>query len=39
MRQSTKLIDAQGRSCIHVPIAQNGNVVDSSGFRYDLEDD
>jgi hypothetical protein len=29
MPQATKLIDAEGRSCIYVPITQNGKVVDS----------
>jgi len=32
MRQSTKLIDAQGRSCIHVPIAQNAMWSTAPGF-------
>jgi hypothetical protein len=29
MPQAIKLIDAEGRSCIYVPITQNGRVVDS----------
>jgi hypothetical protein len=29
MLQAIKLIDAEGRSCIYVPITQNGKVVDS----------
>ena len=29
MPQAIKLIDAEGRSCIYVPILQNGKVVDS----------
>jgi hypothetical protein len=29
MPQAIKLIDAEGRSCIYVPIMQNGKVVDS----------
>ena len=33
MPQVIKLTDAQGHSCIYVPIAQNGKVVDSQGFR------
>jgi hypothetical protein len=39
MPQAIKLIDAEGRSCIYVPITQDGKVVDSQGFTYDLEDD
>jgi hypothetical protein len=32
MPQAIKLIDAEGRSCIYVPITQNdGKVVDSQG--------
>jgi hypothetical protein len=34
-----KLVDAQGRSCIFVPITQNGKVVDSQGYILDLEDE
>jgi hypothetical protein len=32
MPQAIKLIDAEGRSCIYVPITQDGKVVDSQGF-------
>jgi hypothetical protein len=39
MPQAIKLIDAEGRSCIYVPITQNGKVVDSQRFALDLEDD
>jgi hypothetical protein len=39
MPQAIKLTDAEGRSCIHVPITQNGKVVDSQGFVLDAEDD
>jgi hypothetical protein len=39
MPQAIKLIDAEGRSCIYVPIMQNGKVVDSQGFTLDAEDD
>jgi len=39
MPQAIKLIDAEGRSCIYVPILQNGKVVDSQGFTLDPEDD
>jgi hypothetical protein len=38
MPQAIKLIDAEGRSCIYAPIAQNGKVVDSPGYVLDLED-
>jgi hypothetical protein len=37
--QAIKLIDAGGRSCIYVPITQNGKVVDSQGYVLDLEDE
>jgi hypothetical protein len=39
MPQAIKLIDAEGRSCIYVPIIQNGKVVDSQGYTLDPEDD
>jgi hypothetical protein len=39
MPQAIKLIDAEGRSCIYVPIMQNGKVVDSQGFMLDPEDE
>jgi len=39
MPQSIKLIDAEGRSCIYVPITQDGRVVDSQGHALDMEDD
>jgi len=39
MPQAIKLTDAEGRSCIYVPITQNGKVVDSQGFVLDAEDD
>jgi hypothetical protein len=32
MPQAIKLIDAEGRSCIYVPITQDGKVVDSHGL-------
>jgi hypothetical protein len=38
MPQAIKLTDAEGRSCIYVPITQNGRVVDSHGYSLDLED-
>src|SRR5882724_1970966 len=39
MPQAIKQIDAEGRSCIYVPIAQDGKVVDSQGFVLDAEDE
>jgi len=39
MPQAIELTDAEGRSCIYVPITQNGKVVDSQGFVLDAEDD
>jgi hypothetical protein len=36
---SIKLIDAEGRSCIYVPITLDGKVVDSEGDVIDLEDE
>ena len=39
MPQAIKLIDAESRSCIYVPITQNGKVVDSHGFILDSEDE
>jgi hypothetical protein len=39
MPQAIKLIDAEGRSAIYVPITQDGKVVDSQGFVLDAEDD
>jgi hypothetical protein len=39
MPQAIKLVDAEGRSCIYVPITQDGKVVDSQSFILDLEDE
>jgi hypothetical protein len=39
MPQAIKLIDAEGGSCVYVPITRNGKVVDSQGFMLDPEDD
>jgi hypothetical protein len=39
MPQAIKLIDAEGRSCIYVPITQDGKVVDSLGYTLDPEDE
>jgi hypothetical protein len=38
MPQAIKLSDAEGRSCIYVPITQDGKVVDSDSLL-DLEDE
>jgi hypothetical protein len=37
MPQAIKVIDAEGRSCIYVPITQDGKVVDSYGYSIDPE--
>jgi hypothetical protein len=39
MPQAIKLIDAEGRSCVYVPIMQDGKVVESRGYLFDPEDD
>src|SRR3954467_638412 len=39
MPQAIKLIDAAGRSCIYVPITQDGKVVDSQGHTLDADDE
>ena len=39
MLQAIKLIDAEGRSGVYVPITQNGKVVDSLGYIVDPEDE
>jgi hypothetical protein len=39
MPQAIKLVDAEGRSCIYVPITQNGKVVDCQGYSFDPEDE
>lgn len=36
MPQAIKLTDAEGRSCIYVPITQ---AVDSQGYAFDPEDE
>jgi len=38
MPQAIKLIHAEGRSCIYVPITQDGKVIDSQGSSFDPED-
>ena len=39
MPQAIKLVDAEGRSSVYVPITQNGKVVDSQGFMLDPDDE
>jgi hypothetical protein len=39
MPQAIKLIDAEGRACVYLPITQNGKVVDSQGFMLGPEDE
>ena len=38
MPQAIKVTDAEGRSCIYVPITQDGKVVDSYGYSFDPEE-
>jgi hypothetical protein len=38
MPQAIKLIDAERRTCIYVPITQDGKVVDCQGYSFDPED-
>jgi len=38
MPQAIKLSDAQGRSCIYVPITQDDKVVEGQGFLFDAEE-
>ena len=38
MPQAIKLTAALGRSCLYVPITQDGRVVDSLGHAFDPED-
>jgi hypothetical protein len=39
MPPAIKLIDAEDRSCIYVPIMQSGRVVDSQGYVFGLDDE
>jgi hypothetical protein len=39
MPQAIKLVDAEGRSSIYVPITQDGKVVGSKGYILDPEDE
>ena len=38
MPQAIILTDSEGRSCIYVPITQDGKVVDSQGYTTDNDD-
>jgi hypothetical protein len=38
MPQAIKLTDADGRSCIYVPIREGGQIVNSKGYEL-VEDD
>jgi len=38
MPQAIKLIDREGRSCIYVPITQDGKVVDCQGHAIHRRD-
>lgn len=38
MPQAIRLVDAKGRSCIYVPVMQNGKVVDCLGHMEDEDD-
>jgi hypothetical protein len=37
--QAIRLTDAEGHSCIYVPITPDGKVVDSEGYSFDAEDE
>ena len=39
MPQAIKLIDADGRSCIYVPVTHDGKAFDSQGYTIDPEDE
>ena len=39
MPQAIKFIDVEGRSCVYVPITQDGKVVDGLGYILDPEDE
>ena len=38
MPQAIRLIDAEGRSCVYVPITQDGKVVDCQSHAIDRQD-
>lgn len=39
MPQAIRATDAQGRSCIYVPVTENGRVVESLGYKLQYEPD
>ncbi|MET3844054.1 hypothetical protein [Bradyrhizobium sp. OAE829] len=39
MPQAIKVTDRQGRSCIYVPLAQDGRVVDTRSPPFDADDE
>jgi hypothetical protein len=39
MPQAIKVTDREGRSCIYVPLTQDGRVVDTRGFACDADDE
>jgi hypothetical protein len=39
MPQAIRLTDALGRSCLFVPVTQNGRVVDSDAYASDFDDE
>ena len=39
MPQAIRATDAQGRSCVYLPVSVNGKVVDSKGFVTDSQPD
>ena len=39
MPQAVKLVDAEGRSCIYVPISQDGKLVDSQHCLLDGDEE
>ena len=38
MPQAIRLTDAEGRTCVYVPIREAGEVVDSKGFELIRDD-
>jgi hypothetical protein len=39
MPQAIRMTDALGRSCLYVPIAQNGKVVDTDAKQFDDDEE
>jgi len=35
MPQAIRAVDSEGRSCIYLPVKENGKVVDSKGFYFE----